>query len=109
MRYVGFVLGMVGVLASVFAAIVVKMVSGITDHTMALVYVSAWVAVALGVAGSVFIWWRPRWAGLGFAVAAVWILVAVHYVALPAAILWVAAAVVAWVDQRKKTQLQREP
>jgi len=96
MRLLAFILGMVGVLASAFAAILLQMVLGLTDHVLTLTYVSAWSEVALALAGSILIWWRPRWSALGFAIAAVGTLVSLHYVAIPAAVMLLAAAVVSF-------------
>ena len=101
MRLIGFVVGVVAVLASLFVAIVMQMVGGVTGRMTAL-DISVWAAVILSVVGSATIWRRPLWAAVSFFAAAAWILFIAHYVALPAGVFLLGASVIALLAQRKR-------
>lgn len=91
MRVAGFVVGLMGVIASVFVAILVRMVGDVIGQTGSLSLVGPWVAAGLGVVALVLIWRYVFFAEIGFFLAAVVVVASATYVAIVPAIFLVVA------------------
>lgn len=106
MRLVGFVVGMMGVLAAGFAAVVMTMVTSVTGHAPVILVISVWLSVALAVAGVIFSWWLPRVAAISLVVVALWMVIALRYVAMPAGVLLAISAGLVWFEHRRSSRAQ---
>lgn len=106
MRLVGFVVGMIGVLAAGFAAVVMTMVTGVTGHAPLTMIISVWLSVALAVAGVIFSWWLPRASAISLVVVALWMVIALRDVAMPAGVLLAISAALVWFEHRRASRTQ---
>ncbi len=100
MRLVGFVVGVVAVLLTIYIAIVMQMVGGVAGHVMVVSDFGVWAAVGVSLVGTILVWRRALFAAVAFGVAALWLAIVVREISIPAVIFLLAAGVIAFLHYR---------